>query len=80
MDRIISPLYPEEGAPLLGFCCRVPTNNKHGGYECRSLFKTEQGAWRHALLAHGIKHEPIIFESETKTNERSVTKTVENKT
>lgn len=64
MDRIISALYPEEGGPCLGYCCRILIN-RHEYCECKALFKTERGAWKHAQLAHGIEREPTL---ETKAN------------
>lgn len=61
MNELVSPLYPPEGAPCLGFCCRVlVTGDDYVTHECRALFKTEHYVWLHIASVHGIKREPEL--------------------
>lgn len=69
MENLISSLYPSEGGPCLGFACRCiihwkPENGERNKNkfprECGQLFRTEQNAWLHVALAHGILREPNL--------------------
>lgn len=67
--ELVSPLYPPEGGPYLGFCCRFIVHwteemgegvrNKYPR-ECGDLFKTEHYAWLHVASVHGVLREPML--------------------